>query len=171
LIVRSLEGGAGRLRPRRFAVPASSFVLGLVIAGLFVTAAAADGASTRIVVEPPIARPGDEISIHGASLWTEATVTATLEGRAGAARMIGLATTGPNGALEMRTRLPDDLPAGVFVLVVTNGVGERVEVELVVEPAIPLIPIAAVGSAIVVAIAVGGSMLRRRASEGGRPAV
>ncbi len=135
------------------------------MAAMVVTAAAADGPSTRIVVEPPIASPGDELSIHGEALWTDDTVSASIVGRAGAARPIGTAMTLGSGALEMRARVPDDMPRGVYEVVVTSSSGASVSVELVIEPELPLLPLVAIAGAFaVVALVVVAGMRRQRAT-------
>ncbi len=125
-------------------------------------AARADGADTAIVVEPQVVHPGDVVTIHGPALWTEVPVTASLVSATGASRLLGAGTTGPDGSLEMRARLPDDVPAGIFRVVLAEPGGDTREVELVVEPALPLIPVAALLGAVLVVALVVRSALRRR---------
>lgn len=117
------------------------------------------------MVEPAVANPGDELSIHGEFLWTDASVSASIVGRAGAARSIGTATTLGSGALEMRARVPDDMPLGVYEVVVTSSTGESVSVELVIQPELPILPLLAVGgSLLAVALVVLAASRRRSGS-------
>jgi hypothetical protein len=124
--------------------------------------ASADGEDRRIVVEPPIANPGDKLSIHGEFLWTDDMVNASIVGRAGAARSIGTATTLGSGALEMRARVPDDMPSGVYEVVVTSSAGELVSVELVVQPALAILPFVAIGGGLAAAAFALSTAWRRR---------
>jgi len=78
-------------------------------------------------------------------------VSASIVGWAGAARSIGTATTLGNGALEMGARVPDDMPSGVYEVVVTSSTGESVEVELVIEPDLPVLPLVALAGGLAAA--------------------
>jgi hypothetical protein len=139
-----------------------------VLVGLMASTPIVAGGSgaSGIIVEPPIAHPGDEISIHGENLWTDATVTVSVVGRAGATRALPGGITGGNGTLELRARLPEDLPAGRFQIIVTNEAGEQVGTELIVEPAVPVVPIAialaALGAVALVAISARRRQRTRR---------
>lgn len=163
MTVRKSEGGASRLRLRRFVGACSiALVFGLAWAG----GVLADIPATRIVVEPPIAHPGEAIAVHGAFLWTDADVTVTLVGRAGASRTIGSAVTRGDGSLEMTTRVPDDMPTGTFRVAVMTSSGDSVDVELVIEPPFPIIPAAVITGSLLAVILVWRSALKRRVANG-----
>ena len=161
-VTAKLEGGVTRLRPRQF-VRISGALSGVMLIGLISTGfVAADAPSTRIVVEPPVVHPGEEVTIHGTFLWTDADVSVSIVGRAGAARIIGTAATLGDGSLEMRARVPDDMPAGIFRVVVTTSSGDTVDVELVIDPPFPFVPTAAAVAAILAVSWVLRSTSRRR---------
>jgi hypothetical protein len=171
LILRSLESGACRPRSRRFARRPVRLAIVALLSGAAAClstagAALADGEDRRIVVEPPIANPGDQLSIHGEFLWTEDTVSASIVGRAGAERSVGTATTLGNGALEMRARVPDDMPSGVYEVVVTSSSGETVSVELVIQADFPILPLLALAGAFGVVAVVALAAWRRKTGSG-----
>jgi hypothetical protein len=69
----------------------------------------------------------------------------------------------------MQARVPDDMPSGVYEVVVRSSAGESASVELVVQPALPILPLLAiVGALAVVAVVAIGT--RRRQPSNGRPA-
>jgi hypothetical protein len=114
-----------------------------------------------VVVEPPVAPPGAEVSIHGDYLWTDMAVTITLV-RAGTRDLpLGTAQTDGQGHLEARATLPD-LRAGSYQMVVTSAGGEGVETEFVVQAADLTIPIAAVFALLIAGVFAVGAWLRRR---------
>lgn len=125
---------------------------------------AADGEASGIVVTPPRVKAGDEILIQGFALWTELELRADLIGRGGATRSLGPGLTGPDGSLNMTVRLPDDVPAGRYKVRVTNVNGEAAEAPVVVEAEFPIVSVASLVGAIVVAALVGLSAIRRRSA-------
>ena len=103
----------------------------------------------RLVVEPPVVAPGDAINVHGDALWTESPVTVTLVDGSGTQRTVATSVTSAAGALEIATRVPDDLATGTWEVVVANDAGEHVEGQVIVRSSIPIA--ALVGGAVVVA--------------------
>jgi hypothetical protein len=108
-----------------------------------------------VVVEPAIAAPGAELSIHGDFLWTDMPVTVALSGAAAPRAPIATAVTDGTGHLEVRAVLPD-LRAGTYTVVVMAASGETIEAGLVVESTSLALPLAlAFGALLVVAVALG----------------
>ena len=136
----------------------------LALATLLVAAPAvmADGEASGVVVTPPIVKPGDEILIQGFALWTELPIEVRLVGKSGASRDIGDGLTGPDGSLAVSVRLPVDVPAGQYTVLVRNTYGEEAGASVVVEPELPVLPLVALGGAtLVVAIVVLAAVRRR----------
>ncbi len=164
-------GGAARLRPRR--APSALRALGLRAGGALALAVllltvgqplpALAHEAGKLVVEPPIARPGEEVTIHAEALWTEVPVTVTLVDAAGAERGLTSGATNDAGALEIASRLPDDVQPGTWEVVVENEAGEHVEGQVVVRASDPPYLLIALGAGLVLAAAVIlGIVLRRR---------
>ncbi|TAL11955.1 MAG: hypothetical protein EPO00_02645 [Chloroflexota bacterium] len=139
-------------------------VAACLLTGVMAERAFADIPATRIVIEPPVAHPGDQVTIHGAYLWTDSHVVISIVGRAGASRTIGSATTFGDGSLEANARVPSDMPDGRFRVVVTSEAGDFVDVELVVEAPFPVIPAFSVLGGVMAALFVARSMWHRRAA-------
>lgn len=118
--------------------------------------------SGQVVVEPPVARPGDDLSVHGSDLWTDAVVTIALVARDGDALPLGTAVTTGDGSLEMVALLPDDVAAGRYQVVVTDGAGDHAEVQLLVDAPQSVGPIAVVVPASSVGALAGGVAWWRR---------
>lgn len=140
--------------------------LWFVLAVVPITTMAHDGVS-RIVVEPPIAHPGDDLVVHGQFLWTDQPVTVAIVSSAGISRQIGSSMTLGDGSLEARVRVPVDLATGVTEIVVTNSVGETAAVELVVTPVGLSMPVgvavaAVIALALLAALGAGRLAGRRR---------
>jgi hypothetical protein len=114
-----------------------------------------------VVVEPPVAPPGAEVSIHGDYLWTDMPVTITLVRSGGRDLPLGTAETDGQGHLEARATLPD-LRAGSYQIVVTGAGGEAVATEFVVQAADLSLPIAAAFALLIAGVFAGGAYLRRR---------
>lgn len=165
-------GRAARLRPRRS--PSTIRAIGLRSAGALALAIVLLSAGRppptlgheagKLVVEPPVALPGEKVTIHAEALWTEVPVTITLVDAAGAERGLTSGATNDAGALEVASRLPDDLSPGTWEILVENDAGEHVEGQVVVRaPDPPFLPIAlGAGVAILLAGALGVILRRGR---------
>ena len=142
-------------------VAAASLVLAVV------AAPAVRGHSGQVViVDPAVAPPGSEVSIHGDYLWTDATVTVWLVGPTAPRDAIATGMTDGRGHLELQTSLPD-LRSGTYTLVVANEAGEQVETELVIRSDFPLAAFALgffglVALVLALATVTRGSRRRRR---------
>jgi hypothetical protein len=114
-----------------------------------------------VVVEPAVAAPGTELSIHGDFLWTDMPVTVTVSGAAAPREPIATATTDGTGHLEVRAVLPD-LRAGTYTVVVTAASGETIEAGLVVESSSLAMPLAIGFGALLIGVVALGAVARAR---------
>ena len=155
-------------RPSLLARLAAGAVSAVALAGLLMTAPTvmADGEASGVVVTPPIVKPGDEILIQGFALWTELPIEVRLVGKTGASRDIGDGLTGPDGSLAVTVRLPADVPAGQYTVLVQNAYGEEAGAPVVVEPELPVLPLVVLGAATLAVAIVVLAAMRRRTSTG-----
>jgi hypothetical protein len=149
----------------RLAAAASTVALATLLVAA--PTAMADGEASGVVVTPPIVKPGDEILIQGFALWTELPIEVRLVGKSGASRDIGGGLTGPDGSLAVTVRVPADVPAGQYTVLVRNTYGEEAGASFVVEPELPVLPLVVLGGATLAVGAVVLAAIRRRSPAGG----
>ena len=147
-------------------MPRAGLVLGTLLAALLILAPAALAHGGReVVVEPPVADPGTQLSIHGDYLWTDMPVAITLSGPSAPREPIATAMTDGTGHLEATAILPEVRP-GNYELVVTADSGETVSAGLVVRARSVALPILA-GFAVLALVVIGaGAWTRRRRTPG-----
>jgi len=148
------------------AVPFAATLMFLVLLVL-APSVMAHGSQT-LVVEPPVAEPGTNLSIHGDYLWTDMEVVITLSGPTAPGDPIGTAVTDGTGHLEATATLPEVRP-GNYEVVVTAASGETVSTGLVVPSPAVVLPIA-IGFGLLALVVVGfGAWTRRRHAPGAVP--
>ncbi len=85
-----------------------------------------------LVVEPPVAQPGQTLNVHGSYLWTDRAVKIVLLAIDGTMWTLGDAETNGNGDLESSVVLPADLPDATYSILARAANGEDAHVELVI---------------------------------------
>jgi len=85
-----------------------------------------------LVVEPPVAQPGQTLDVHGSYLWTDRAVKIVLLAIDGTMWTLGDAETNGNGDLESSVVLPADLPDATYSILARAANGEDAHVELVI---------------------------------------
>ena len=88
-----------------------------------------------LVVEPPVAQPGQRLNVHGSYLWTDRAVKIVLLAIDGTMWTLGEAETTGNGDLESSVMLPPDLPDATYSILARAANGEDAHVELVIRRA------------------------------------
>ena len=133
----------------------------LLLAALVPVVSAHSGRS--LVVDPPIARPGQVLGVHGAFLWTDETVVISLVGADGSGVRLGDTTTDGSGSLETTVTLPDDTRPGTYRIRATASNGDSADAELVVDPGLQLPVLIAIGLAVAAVVGLlGWTRLRGR---------
>lgn len=110
-----------------------SLLIALVLAFMPYGTALADGVPV-IIVEPSVAAPGDQITITGTDMEEGEVFKFTLESASGVFE-IGEATAAPDGEEAGFTAvftLPDDLPAGFYLLRAMTDEGETTATDLTI---------------------------------------
>jgi len=120
-----------------------------------------------LVVEPPVAQPGQTLDVHGSYLWTDRAVKIVLLAIDGTMWTLGDAETNGNGDLEASVVLPADLPDATYSILARAANGEDAHVELVIRrggDATATLVIGGVAIALVVLLVlfVAAVVLRRR---------
>ncbi len=136
-------------------------VLALALLGTAASAVSGHSGGT-LVVEPPVAKPGDPLLVHGTFLWSDAAVTIDLVAADGSATPLGTGATNGNGALETAVVLPESVRPGTYAVRLSEPAGDTREVELVVDPGLQ-IPVAWLVGGMVAAVLVLVTVARLRA--------
>ena len=120
-----------------------------------------------LVVEPPVAQPGQTLDVHGSYLWTDRAVKIVLLAIDGTMWTLGDAETNGNGDLESNVVLPTDLPDATYSILARAANGEDAHVELVIRRASDATATLVIGGMAIALVAllvafVAAVVLRRR---------
>ena len=105
-------------------------------------------------MDPSVAAPGTDVSVHGSYLWTDQPVTIVLLAIDGTMWTLGDAYTSGNGDLESSVRLPEGLPDATYSILARAGNGEDAHVELVISRGVDTTPTVINGGVAVALLAV-----------------
>ena len=110
-----------------------SFLIGLLL-GFFSTNIALAHGEPIITVEPPVASPGEQITIVGADMEDGEVFQVTLESASGTVQLGDATATkdGEEAGFTVTFTIPDDLTVGFYLLRATTEEGESAAADLTI---------------------------------------